>query len=110
VKKIFLIATILTLGISKWQMFSSNDGTFIYETEKGVTFRYFDTGTTMGFGKLNFRKNAIRSTLSNRTVRTKEPNDLATTSSGGEFSKNQIEQLKNIMLNNKSKMMKDVLK
>jgi hypothetical protein len=88
-------------------MFSSKDGTFIYDTQKGTTFRYFDNGSTIGFGKLNFHKKSVRT---NSTEKSSKKDDLVPAKSQNKFSKNQLEQLRNLILKNKSNMLTGALK
>jgi hypothetical protein len=59
--KKFLFLIFLSTSIfatDEWKMESTNSGlVFLYNTKTGETYRYFESGQNVGFGKVTFHKN-----------------------------------------------------
>jgi hypothetical protein len=60
-KKVILIVLIIISSYGNddnWKMESTKSGlVFLYNTKTGETYRYFESGKNVGFGKVNFHKN-----------------------------------------------------
>ena len=58
-KKIILVVLIIVSSYGdNWKMESTNSGlVFLYNTKTGETYRYFESGKNVGFGKVVFHKN-----------------------------------------------------
>jgi hypothetical protein len=58
-KSILLLVFIsIFLFANEWKMESTNSGlVFLYNTKTGETYRYYEIGQSVGFGKVNFHKN-----------------------------------------------------
>jgi hypothetical protein len=55
-RALFITVSFFSILSAEWKLYGT-DPVFMYNSETGEVFRYFEDGGTIGFMKLNFHKN-----------------------------------------------------